>query len=523
MISMETEKSELNPEFKALLAEMELEVDAEGKLNRLIKFMEGSLSQSGTPRFKNFWDARKLSLDLFKEVPNPLIRTQLWTRYSELSKEARRLKDLLDEESAFNVEQIEMAILALENECQNMAQEIAQQAEVVLPLPIEWLAREFDFYFPHQKELNLLNAHAGRINALRKELIRTDMRIRQKNKFFQRLSKAGDLIFPRRKELIEEVSEKFHQDVKAFRQKYFDNGIQESRFLIRDEIKGLQGAAKVFTLSAQTFKETRLELSQCWDKLKAEEKEQKKFRQEQKEIFKINCHELFTKLQEISERFEQKELTPQATHKELEAFSQEMRERELGRDEVKALREELDKIKGLLRAQETREEEARLSEMAQRDQERKEKVLNFKNQILALITESSHLEHDTILAQKDAILAAIQEAELPRHDKLELEKAFRPLKDILTEKKEERLLNLPENDRQALEQLKELLKERKARRQELREQVEELRKMAGSSGLDFTKALQISQQHLDEKEKLEKLNQSIKELEEKIAEFATRL
>lgn len=522
MIPMETEMSEVNPEFKSLLAQLEEEKDAEVKLNRLIEFMEASLSQSGTPRFKNFWDARKLSLELFKAIENPQIRTHLWTRYSELSKEARRLKDLLDEESAFNVEQIEMAISALEQECQGIKTHVESLSPTEIPFPSFTLESEYDFYEPRQRELNLLNAYASRINALRKELIRTEMRIRQKNKFFQRLSEAGDLVFPGRKTLIEEVSSKFREDVSRFVATYFSSGINESPFRLRDEIRALQGAAKVFTLSAQVFKDTRLELSTCWDKLKEEEKELKKHRQEQREVFKANYTTLHEKLTALRARFEAKELTLPDAEKEIKSFQQEMRQQELGRDEVRALREELSKTEELLHAEARREEEERQKEMAIREQEKREKILNFKNQILALLEEAPHIEINAIQAQKESLLQEIQASSLNRHDKLELEKAFKALKDILTEKNEQRLLNLPENDRQALDQLRELLKERKARRQELRDYTDELRKNAGASNLDFGKALEASRLLADEQEKLKKLGASIKELEAKIAAYETK-
>lgn len=524
--------SEVNPEFKNLLAQLEGEKEAETRLNRLIEFMERSLSQSGTPHFKNFWEARKLSLELFKAVDNPQVRTQLWARYSELSKEARRLKDLLDEESAFNVEQIEIAITALEQVLQQVPQQAALpegQAmtgmietlpPVQLPYPSATLEPEYAFYEPRQRELNLLNTYASRINALRKELIRTEMRIRQKNKFFQRLSQAGDLVFPRRKALIEEVSHKFREDVSRFVSTHFAQGVRESHFFLRDEIRSLQGAAKVFTLSAEVFKNTRLELSSCWDKLKEEEKELKKQRQEQKELYRNNHQLLSAKIQEVQQQFTSQEITPQAAEKLLEGVQQEMRGIELGRDEVRAIKEEIAKIRSLVDEVLKQEEEVRQREQDSRESERREKFTQFKNTIQNLMGEAPKLEIAEIQAQKEAIWQEVCSSNLNRHDKLELEKLFRGLKDILVEKNEERLLNLPENDRQALDQLRELLKERKARRQELRAHTDELRKQAGASNLDFGKALEASQQLAEEKEKLEKLNLSIKELEAKIALYS---
>ena len=48
---------------------------------------------------------------------------------------------------------------------------------------------------------------------------------------------------------------------------------------------------------------------------------------------------------------------------------------------------------------------------------------------------------------------------------------------------------LSEDDLKALEQLKEVLEERKLRRQEIKNQLESYRKLLGGSGFDFEKAM----------------------------------
>jgi hypothetical protein len=63
------------------------------------------------------------------------------------------------------------------------------------------------------------------------------------------------------------------------------------------------------------------------------------------------------------------------------------------------------------------------------------------------------------------------------------------------------------------------LEQKKQRRQEIKEQVEQYRKAVGSSNLDFEKGMQIRELMDQEKELLEKTNSSIEEIEQKIAEF----
>ncbi len=82
---------------------------------------------------------------------------------------------------------------------------------------------------------------------------------------------------------------------------------------------------------------------------------------------------------------------------------------------------------------------------------------------------------------------------------------------------------LSDDDRHALQQLKNILNQRKERRQEIKEQLEVLRKGAGSSSLDFEKAMSYTTQINEERERLEKANQGIAEIEDKIVELRSKL
>src|SRR5579871_3448622 len=62
-----------------------------------LEFMRSSISQEGSPRFREFWEARRQILPCFKENLNPAIRSKLWGEYVELTVEARRLKEILEE------------------------------------------------------------------------------------------------------------------------------------------------------------------------------------------------------------------------------------------------------------------------------------------------------------------------------------------------------------------------------------------------------------------------------------------
>lgn len=498
--------------------------DHEAKLQLAIDFMEASLAQGGTPHFRSFWEARRLCLSLFKENISPVLRSQLWAKYSELSKEARRLKEILDEQSAFAVEQIEIAIQALEldiAEFDTQTDKPAFSESFVFP---EALKEHNAIYQSLQRQLNVLNAQASRINALRKELLKTEMRVRHKNKFFQRLSAAGDKVFPKRKELIKQISQQFTDNVNQFiKQNFETEGYYESFYILREEIKAFQGLAKVLTLNTHSFTQTRMRLSECWDRIKVEEKERKKERIQQRVVFKQNAEEIDKQIQALKEKIEKNEDHPAEAQKKIDEIVAQMRKVELGRDELKALRESLSEVRKLVQDRIKSEEEIRQQQEFERNRQKKEKYQALKNQAEQLLQDQEAKDIDTLIADRDTLVAEIHDSSLGKNEKQEIERLLKPLRDIITDKREKALLALSDDDRQALQQMRTILNQRKERRQEIKNQLEILRKGAGSSSLDFEKAMNFTNQINEEKERLEKANQSIQEIESKIREVEAKI
>jgi hypothetical protein len=64
--------------------------------------------------------------------------------------------------------------------------------------------------------------------------------------------------------------------------------------------------------------------------------------------------------------------------------------------------------------------------------------------------------------------------------------------------------------------IKSLLQDKKARRQEVKDQIELYRKAIGGSSLDFEKSMMYQEWMQSEKEVLEKMNISIAELEKQL-------
>jgi hypothetical protein len=518
------QKEGYTAQFEAFKKTFDEQTDLEAKLQLAIDFMEASLAQGGTPHFRSFWEARRLCLPLFKENISPALRGQLWTKYSELSKEARRLKEILDEQSAFAVEQIEIAIQALEKDISQFNEQVEKAAFPESLMFPQVLKSHFDIYQNLQRQLNILNAQASRINALRKELLKTEMRVRHKNKFFQRLSAAGDQVFPKRKELIKQISQQFSEDVDQFIQLHFgEQPSNESLYLLREEIKALQGLAKVLTLNTHSFTQTRTRLSECWDHIKVEEKERKKERAQQRVVFKQNAEEIEKLIQVLREAIEKNEETPVEAQKKIENIVAQMRKVELGRDELKVLRDALNDVRKLIHEKIKTEEDTRQQQENERNRQKKEKYKALKDQAEQLLQGYEAQEADELISNRDALLEQVHDSSLTKNEKQELERVLKPLRDIITEKKEKAMMNLSEDDRQSLHQLQNILKQRKERRQEIKNQLEVLRKAAGSSSLDFEKAMTYKTQINEEKERLEKANHAIQEIERKIAEVQIKI
>lgn len=511
-------------QFDLFLKELEAITDVEAKLQFAINFMEASISQTGTPHFKSFWEARNVCLQIFKENISPSSRTTLWSKYNTLSKEARRLKEILDEQSAFAVEQIEIAVKALETDIENFEGHLEKMPQVEFEIPCQSLKDKLPEYYMLQRQLNLLNTQAARITALRKELIRTDMRVRQKNKFFQRLSAAGDKVFPKRKELIKEVSQKFIEDVDAFIQANFTNSkLQDSLFSLREEIKGFQNIAKILTLNTHSFTHTRMRLSECWDQIKTLEKDRKKERAQQKSVYKHNLDEIMQKIKNFVDLFKEGQISINDANKQIDELAQYARGVELGREEVLMVREEMNGARKLIKDQVHAAEEERRRHEQEKENQRRNKLQDLWTEVANLLKLADTLDAQKLTEERDALLEKINTLQMHKSEKQELERKLKPLRDLISEKRESSLLSLSDDDRQSLQQYKEILKQRKERRVEIKNQIELLRKASGSSGLDFDKALAQNAQVEAEKERLEKINHGIKEMEIKISELEKKV
>jgi hypothetical protein len=517
--SSQRDMREESPLFKEFTEKMASLPTPEERIALGLQFMRSSISQEGSPRFREFWEGRRLILSFFKENLNPAIRSNLWNEYVELTVEARRLKEILEEQSAFAMEQIDLAIKAIEKDVEGFQELLKNAGEIPFAERCETIRQKTATYSQIQKELNLLNTLASRLNSLRKEIIKTDMRIRFKTKFFKRLSELGDHIFPKRKELIEAISSEFEKDVGHFVEKHFKGNevVGAPYFAIREEIKALQGMAKVFTLNSGVFTRTRLTLSECWDKVKVLEKEHKKEMLEKKQVSSEQREAIQAKIDALKPKA--LEMSSHDLTREIDTLSQEIRDTFLQRDDVRFLREELYKLREPQRAAQEQKAKELLEIEKEKLRVKKEQIAALKDRIALLVKEAPQMELEALHQSFAEIESELAKLDISKIEKQQIERTLRPLKDLIADKKENSLLNLSEDDKKVFENLKMILQQRIKRRQEIKDQLEVYRKALGGSNLDFEKAIQYQELIEQEKERLEKANAAIKEIEQKIADL----
>ena len=509
-----------SPALKELIARLEKLSTGEEKVQSCLEFMQAALVYKA-PRFKDYWEVKRICLPLFKDVQVPQSRSLLWSKYIEISTEARHLKDILDEQASFAMEQIDLAIKAVEADLQSYKESLANINQWTLPQDCQFLQSKKEVYETLQRELNLLNNFAARVNSLRKEVIRTEMRIRFKNKFFERLSLAGDAVFPRRKDLVKQISMSFTADIGEFSNyAASEEGQQQTPiFELREEIKALQQLAKELTLDTQTFNETRLQLSTSWDLLKEKDKERKKEMSEKQSAFKKNVDLILDKIKPFAERCLSPTITIEEATKQSNDILTFMKQVELGRDEVRFLKEEVSKAKLPVVERMRKEHEGREKELEEAQKQKRDKIEDFKKRLSAAQENIAEHSVEQLLLLKDELHKQLTLLPTTQAERELLEHALKEFRDHINDKKEKAIASLSLEERNSLEHLKLRLEDWNLQKQEIRKQLDVYRTALASSGFDFEKAMYYRGLFDTEKARLEKANTAIEEIEEKIEEL----
>jgi len=491
--------------FKKFMESIEKCSNPEEKLTAAIEWMREALADPAGPRLKDFWDGKHLCTELFKESLAPPIRSRFWEEYTALNQEARRLKEIMDEQTAFSIEQIELAIKALEKDIGHYDELIRQIPQLEFPKNTHKLLKKEEVYKSHQRELHFLKTLVSRLDGLRKETIQTDMRISIKNKLLKRLAKLGDQVFPKRKELIKLISDQFIQDVEAFVSERFSNGENQKPvppYVLRNEIKSFQALAKLLTLNTQAFTKTRNSLSQCWEKIKETESELKKDYESRAEEFKENKEKLLTTFKEL-ETFVASTPNKRQLLDKVGAFDEEMKALPLAREDVKELRQSVQKLKS--EALENIEAKTMAAEKAG-----KAKIETLKKELETLVQTAKKKTLEVAKKEMESLEEAYQKLTLSAPEKQQFDRLFLDLKSLILDKKEETATSIDE--------LEEVLALRKEHLDAIRRQVKECRREMGGSSLDFEKAMTYRELYDSAKIHLDKEVEAVELLEDKMIE-----
>lgn len=516
--AQQTQREVREKNYELFSAKLEELADPEAKIRAGIAFMEQSLNQEGVPHFKNFWAAGKFCMDTLKEIENPLLRSAFREQYVTLSSEARRLKALLDEQTSFTAEQIEIAIAALEKELAEWKED-SEGSPFDLPHTPRVLQRYLKDYERIQRELNFLNTQASRVQALRKELTTVEMRARAKNDFFRRLSAAGEQLFPKRRDLIKTISEQFQSDIDLFAKGYaHKETLSKNVRQARDEVKLLQYFAKSLTLNQKAFSHVRTTLSNCWDTLKDLDQERHAQMSAQKEEWSTHAKALADKIQAFSDTYAAGGMSVREAEKALNELQDAIQENEVGRDLVRSLQRMIRQAAEPVIKQQAAEEAAH----KERIKKEQEELASAKT---ALFKQLEQVEKDQALAISacEEVLSAVREKgavlSWTKQERMQFDRLLRKMNDQLAARKEDSLLDLSEDSKAKLISLKDILKKRALRRQEIRQRLQELRKEEGLSGLDFEKAITLRGLIEDERAQLAQLEESLEELQKQIEEL----
>ena len=478
----------------------------EDKIKLSLEEMKKAISTENRPDFKTFWDIKNRCLVIFKAPINATSRALFWKEYIELSNEVKRLKNISNEQTNFEVQQIDLAINSLEEDLKKYEVVLLTMKTIDFNEKIRSLLSKKSFYVETQKELDLLNTYAARINSLRKEIIKTQMRISAKNKFLKRLSNVGDIIFPKRKDLIGSISEEFLVSIDKFSENFDLKKV--SFFVLKDEIKSLQNLAKKLTLNTEAFTNCRLMLSKCWDKVKLAEKSYKKERQKSKEFI----DQALLKIEKLKKMCEANSNDKSIPNEEKEIFNF-IKTLSLKKEDIKFLKFKIKEAKAPIYNNKVKKiNEEKISRIDEKEKSRKTKLDQIKNDIRDLL-DKSDLSIDELELEKNQIEEKLKTFDLAKFEKLIFEKDFRALHHLIEDKKEKQTLNSSDE----INQLLIVFEQKKKRRQALKNHLDNLKKQLAGSGLCFEKAMMYRDLIDEEKQRLQALDKSIHELEEKIA------
>lgn len=490
--------SDKNSSYLVFESAIEGEIEADKKLELSIKFMRAALGEGKKAQFRDFWRIKKVCLELFKGEIHPVKRAIFWADYTTLLTEAHELQKILEEQTSFQVEQIDLAIAGLEKEMQE------KETRVLKNDPKDFHS------LPHSIELTKLCQEVGfiesfrmRILDLRRELLALEMRVSLKNKMLDRISKLGDLIFPQRKKLLLEISALLSSDVDKFIQENFDitnHTVKPNAhtFSLREKTKDFQFALKHASVTNETYRKIRSQLGQAWEILSEVEKARRVERESRSKEEGAFAEELFKKASELP--------LDQSLLESAKDIFLEMREKRVQKEAGRKIREVLDKKISAWEAERAKEEEARLVEKNQAKLEHAQMLDRTLNELESFLPKITKMELSKALTFFDEKKKLLQSELVEKKQKIRFEQVAFAIEDKILELEASQLEG---------HQIEGILQRRVVLRDSLKEAIQRLREEITKVGLDFELALELRRVVDSNKMQLEKVEEAIGSLQEK--------
>lgn len=483
-----------------------------------IAVMRQSLSKPNYPAFFPFWEAKKCALESFKEIFTPVVRSALWGEYIELTKEARNLNDILQEQNIFSIEQLTLATQSLEKDLEEETDKISLMARIIFPKDGYTLKEREKIYNHNQLQLNFIHAIASRIQIIRRELIAIPIAIKYKGKLLQQLSRLGDRVFPRKKQMIQEMSTLFYEDVQRFTNTYFqisDNTRKEKLpplYLLKEEIKAFQKMAKVFSISSEYFFSTRKLLSECFERIKQKEKQRRLSYQEQKQKSQLEFESIYQEIQDFGKWIATESFSEKIYLEKLKELYGNINKVSFVHEQLRILRGELEKQKQLAEDKHLQNIQTD-SSLSQR-----QKTSDFFDQYNTALEKSGELSLQELLDLQRNIDKQSVNIVFDIEREIEYQALQIDLQVIILEKQGEISWKITDSIKKR-QSLTDHLHEIFTCKEGIKLQLEQLRRLNSSSGLNFQQALLCRDCIQNARDHLEKINASIEKLEEYLLEL----
>lgn len=494
----------------------------EAQILMLIESMKQSLSQAGRPKFKEFWDARIQCVDLLKMPMGLGVRQGYWNEVTTLSKEARNLKQFFDRDVSFEIDQIQLAFQALEEQVESLSSSDRRLSLIGEHAP-QYLLMEKDFFEVLQSKLQHMQGMLSQVQALRKEILASSIRAKTKTSMLDRSSRLLDTLFTMKRDWTGQISNKYQEVVERFLSLYpRDASLPKATHEIKEEIKFLQSLGKLISITPDTFLKIREVLSQKWDELKEVENDIRESIAQRKTQFKAFVEEFSKQINEFSAFCLSDEATTTLVDQKHKQLFDQMKTKEIDRDTFKSLKNQLSKARDPFDQKIYKHLDEQRQEAQRADAQVKQKFHEIKTSFEDLLLKHQELPLEHLQDSFEKTKAEFAKNKFTSFHSQVLDHLSFQLHDVIQNAKDQRLLSFSPEDREAHQQLTQLHQEKLKQRTELKKQLETSRKSLGTSGLDFEKAMALREKIEIEKQSYDRLCEFIEQIEEKLSDLQSK-